>query len=384
MARRPAAKKVTKPKAVKLGKMATMAMNLKSHGGEPSKNDVYEWTWISAYNWYNYNCDSTDAKKFLVAYLADHNHPDAKAISKIDERWVHGYASTICWMARMASNGYSLKDDRKEFFDKRLAFLIEKNEQILLEKEESREGSYNKSKDAPVVDKSFEEYVEVFNFFEDCFDKEDYVSPYAHLTSISASRALIQRLYNRYAPYLRELEELFSDKPDPQLIEYYSTFKVAKVKKQFAYVKQIMTDCERFLDNKKAARKPRKKKTVPVETKLRNFNYQKNDITFNLTSFNPLKIFEAKEIWTYNTKYHIVTVYRTDTEFDVKGTTLLNYNEVTSYSKRVGSRNSNTAIQSILDSGKVGLRTLMDKLKGAPQQLKGRIGENTILLKFTT
>jgi len=382
MARRPSIVKKAKAKPIKLGKMAVAAMNLKHLGGEPSRNDIKGWSWTEAYTWYNYNCDMGQAKAFLVDYLANTNHPDAKAISKIDDRVIFGFGSTVCWMARMASNGYSLKDERKEYFDTRLAYLMDKASTIILEKEESRETAF--AKPVSTIDKSYEKYIEVYNFFEDCFNDENYLSPYSHFSTVEANRDVIQRIYNRYTPYLRELEELLGDNPDPQLIEYYSNYKVSKVNKELAYVKLIISDCDRFLTNKKAARKPRQKKSVPVETKLKSLNYQKNDLTMNLVSFNPAKIFDAKEIWTYNTKYHIMTVYRTDTSFDIKGTTILNINEATSASKRVGSRNGAKCVGEVLSSGKVVLRTLMEKFKGPNQVVKGRIGDNTILLKYTT
>ena len=63
----------------------------------------------------------------------------------------------------------------------------------------------------------------------------------------------------------------------------------------------------------------------------------------------------------------------------VKGTSIINYDENNSVTKRTG-RKPEVYVDKVLNSGKVVLRKLMDELKNdAP--LAYRINENTILLK---
>lgn len=383
-ARRPAPKRVSKPKTIKLGKKAVQSLNLKYYGREPSLDDPKKWTRAQAYSWYNYNCDSSMAKDFLAEYLADHNHKHAAIISKIDEKVIYGYGSTACWIARMLDNGFQFDSAVMKFFNDKIDYIVYRSNKIKGEKAEAREEIKAVELTVP-VDKVQEKYNDVFNFLDSCLWERNYLSPFDYFKSEGVGRPVIQKIYNRFKPYLDELNELLAPgKKDVQLIEYYSKWKVSDVKKELTYIKRILDDCESVLEVKKAERKPRQKKVIPVESRIRSLNYQKTDLTMNLTSFNPTKIFEAKEIWTYNTKYNILTVYRTDTEFDIKGTTLLNYDPTKSVSKRVGSKYGAESVKLVMATNKIGLRSLMEKLKGSVQDLKGRIGENTVLLKYTT
>lgn len=384
MARRPAAiKKTTKPKVIKLGKKAVASLNIKYHGNEPSINDIRRRDWTECYTWYNYNCDSSQAKDFLIDFLEVVDKAKAKIVSNIDDKTVYGYASTICWIARLMSNGYTMSAERKEFFDRKLSNLIDKHNQRI---DEKKDNSDDKAQRVALTEaKLYEKRLDVIEFFEENFRTKNYVNPYEYLSNGEVPKPIIQNIYNHYKPLLVELEELMAPgKKDAQILEYYAKFKVSQIKADLAYARLILDDCERFLQNKKAERKPRKKKVIPITDKLKDFNYQTADLTLKLTSFNPLKIFEAKEIWTYNTKYNIITVYRTDTNFDVKGTTILNINMETSFSKRVGSKAASDSIVKVLNTGKVGLRTLMNELNGPLQEVKGRIGMNSILLRYTT
>jgi uncharacterized protein YehS (DUF1456 family) len=63
----------------------------------------------------------------------------------------------------------------------------------------------------------------------------------------------------------------------------------------------------------------------------------------------------------------------------VKGTSIINYDEKISSTKGTG-RQTEKIVQTILNGGKITLRKLMDELKGN-QSLQFRINENTILLK---
>jgi hypothetical protein len=129
---------------------------------------------------------------------------------------------------------------------------------------------------------------------------------------------------------------------------------------------------------------PRKPRAISVEKKLKNFKFQKEDNTFKIASVNPEKVIGAQELWTFNTKYKTLTVFRALDRggLQVKGTSIINYDEATSVTKRTG-RKPEVYVDKVLNGGKIVLRKLMDELKNdAP--LAYRINENTILLKVVT
>jgi hypothetical protein len=63
----------------------------------------------------------------------------------------------------------------------------------------------------------------------------------------------------------------------------------------------------------------------------------------------------------------------------VKGTSIINYDEKNSFTKRTG-RKPEEYLKKVLEGGKIVLRKLMDDMKEAP--LAYRINENTILLRI--
>ena len=90
-------------------------------------------------------------------------------------------------------------------------------------------------------------------------------------------------------------------------------------------------------------------------------------------------------MWVVNTKYALLSVLRAAgaSGLDVKGTTIIGYDPVTSGTKRIG-RKFDFYTDKVLHAGKIELRKLMSTIKGdfAPQ-IKDRIGESSILLKVT-
>jgi hypothetical protein len=141
-----------------------------------------------------------------------------------------------------------------------------------------------------------------------------------------------------------------------------------------------LSDCERFINNGKAQRAPRKKKVVSPDKKLKNLSYTKECKEFKVVSVNPIKILGSKELWTFNVKYktltHMVALDRAG--LDVKGTTIVNVDETASKTYRVG-RKTETYLQAVLNNGKRELNKAVSELNVI--DLQQRCNENTILLK---
>jgi hypothetical protein len=85
-----------------------------------------------------------------------------------------------------------------------------------------------------------------------------------------------------------------------------------QLKEDIQFLNRIIEEAERYVIGVKQSRAPRKKKIVPVDKKLKTFKYQKEDKDFKISSVDPSKIIGAQEIWTFNTKYKIITVIRTN------------------------------------------------------------------------
>ena len=80
----------------------------------------------------------------------------------------------------------------------------------------------------------------------------------------------------------------------------------------------------------------------------------------------------------YNTKYRILTNYKSDTGLSVKGSTLLNISD-DSVGKKV--RKPEMVVPTILSLGKVPLKKVLDDLTTSQIQPNGRINKDTIILR---
>jgi hypothetical protein len=169
---------------------------------------------------------------------------------------------------------------------------------------------------------------------------------------------------------------------DPQLKEGYSHLKKKQLDELIKFYHSLIADAERYGDVAKKVRKPRKPRPVSVEKKLKTFKYQKEDANFKIASVNPEKLIGCQELWTFNTKYKMITVLRAADRggLDVKGTSIINYDEKTSVTKRTG-RKPEVFVKKVMETGKIGLRKIMDEMKVAAP-LSYRINENTILLRI--
>ena len=142
-----------------------------------------------------------------------------------------------------------------------------------------------------------------------------------------------------------------------------------------------MADLLRYSGNAKKLRAPRKKKPQSVEKKLKNFRYQKEFQDMKLASVPPEQIVGAQELWTYNTKYKTLTVFRAIDRggLDIKRSSIVNFDEKTTMTRRTA-RSAEKIVQSVLSGGKIILKKVMDDLKETT--LQDRINENTILLRI--
>jgi len=182
-----------------------------------------------------------------------------------------------------------------------------------------------------------------------------------------------QRQYNEYL----ELQEGKCD----QLKEGYSHLTKAQVKKIVAFYQEILSACDMLMQEAKINRKPRAKKSKPVEKIVEKLKYLKQDDKLKLVSISPTDIVGAKELWVFNIKTRKLGKYVTSefSELGVKGTSITGFDEVKSVQKTL--RKPEEQLKEFKAAGKVVLRKFLEDIKAVDIKLNGRINEDTILLK---
>ena len=362
--------KIKKPR---ITRNESYLMNLKYLGDEPdTMENPTSSQYIQALNWYNYMATLDEQKEWLQTYLKQNNRDlEAKRLRSVNDTW---FPTTAAHIARMLSRGWILDKDKIDFIDKSLNLSINKKQeekkQEVIEKQKSSIKDYVKEKRSEIIGE-----------IEGLIDDGNKFSLYDWLKANEVAAMHVQFIIEYYKPILVELCEAHVGK-DPQLKEGYSHLKKKKLEELIKFYHALIADAERYGDVTKKVRKPRKPRPVSVEKKLKTFKYQKEDANFKIASVNPEKLIGCQELWTFNTKYKMITVLRAADRggLDVKGTSIINYDEKTSVTKRTG-RKPEVFVKKVMETGKIGLRKIMDEMKVAAP-LSYRINENTILLRI--
>jgi len=376
MARRPALVK-RKPKAVRTTRSEQYIVNKKHLGDEPLMvGEVHVTTCL---NWYNYMCNSSDAREYLKDYLKNTGKvSDAKKLSKLSDSEL---PLTAAWLCRMISRGYNPPGTTMQFIGSRLSSALQKAEINNVEETE------NPKQVISIQDRMREKTHDILGEIEGLID--DYIynnqefSLYTWLQSNNIPAAYATSIIAKLAPVLDELIEAY-DGSDPQLKEGYRSYKKSEIKRLIDFYNVLCEDASKYANVTKKTRAPKKPRVQSVEKKLKSFKYQKEDNTFKIASINPEKIIGAQELWTFNTKYKTVSVFRALDRggLDVKGASIVKFDEASSFTLRTG-RKPEEVVKKVLDGGKILLRKLDQELKHNAT-LQSRISENTILLRVLT
>lgn len=360
-------------KKIRASKSETFLVNQKYLGNEPTFVGVDSTDLSRAFNWYNSMCDVNDAREYSIEHFKKFGNTEMiKVVKAVPDKL---FPMTSAWVFRMADRGAAITSEMLERAVARLLAIKSDSENVTSEEIESKPTNV-----ISIQDRIRDKASDLIGDVEEMIDKCAEFSLYDWLKSNEIPATYAPRIAAYYAPVLAELIEA-AEGQDPQLKEGYKHYTKKQLEQRIVFFNTLIEDAERYADTTKKVRKPRKPRTISNEKKLKNFKYQKEDTTFKIASVNPEKIIGCQELWTFNTKYKTMTVFRAIDRggLQVKGTSIVNYDENSSVTKRTG-RKPEVYVDKVLNGGKIVLRKLMDELKNdAP--LAYRINENTILLK---
>ena len=327
-----------------------------------------------ALNWYSSVCDDKDARRWLNDYLTEQeNRKEAiQKLKNVPDEWI---PRTAAWLARLALRGYKLGDDNLNFIEMKLANALchqMANTEVVQVKVKPNIQEYIREKASDLIG-------EIEGMIDD-----KVINPgfdfYAFLRSREVSSPVTIRLIDHFTPVAEELVEALDTK-DKDLLEGYKKYSAQEMENLAIVYQTIVDDLFRYAENLKKTRKPRAKKKPSVEKLLKNFPYCKGDEGLQIVSVDPRKVVGAAELWTFNPKKSLLSVYRANDSdgLGIRRSVITNINEQTSVSKKVG-RKTKERVKAVLDSGKVALRKLMDEINGKGNSVS-RITKDTILLR---
>lgn len=352
-------------------------------GDEPLPQHYSGTSLTRALNWYSYYSDSKTNVEWVSDYLKsmDYNNKAITAFKK-----VKNVPQSVASIARILSVGGTVDDDVKERFKEKLVSLVDSG---LRMKEDITPDVPTKSPQDYLNEKIDDTIAYIENELDENLKngKTDF-DTYGYLQSIEGKSIYGKRVMEYFSPVLEEVS-LAINKTDDEVTEAYlrAFGGVRKLKKHQKFLESIVADAKRFALNQKKTRvrKRRKTKVKSAIDLVKNVNYKKEDKDLKLVSTNPANIVGAKSLWTFNTKYRQLTVYNAvdGGTLTVKGSTLKNFDEKTSITKKIRENKVNDLMPKVLNGGKVVLRKLMSGIRAKVVTPSGRLNKETILLRVT-
>lgn len=341
----------------------------------PSKSDL-----VGAFNWYNYFNDHKTAAKLLIDNYPRSNKKELTYIKRVPTIKI---VPNLGYMARMMYLGCKFSTSQMEYFHNKIEAIIEigkkeEKEEILLKEKSNVKILSVKDRMKEKMNALLGEVEVEIDSFRDNGYKSKF-SMYQWLQRNSVKAANCNHIKECFQPMLDEMIAA-KNKEDKQLVEGYAHIKTVQKNRFIKFLQSIIDDTNIWQNNNKKLRKTRKKKSITANKQLDKLNYMKSFNELKLVSVSPEKIVGANELVTYNVKYKTLTYFISASSdgFSFKGTTLQNFSEK-SYTKRV--RKPDELLTTLSDCGKIALRKTINGIKTKSGVAKGRINNNTILLK---
>lgn len=359
--------KSKKPKTKRSTKSETYLVNWKYLGDEPkAEKIVTNVDLIKAFSWYNYMCDTNEARQ----YLKDYFKTDKDMIKMIDRIPDKRVPLTSAWLCRIASNNKAVLDDGSY---KRVMDDIYNTTGKSEEEDKPVEPKVKPS----IQDRVKERVSDIIGDVEAILDSGELVNIYEWLQKNEIPAMHANKIAEFYKPLRDEYTYVVTEDN-----EGYQHYTKSEMKTKLGYILKLIEDCERFAGNVKKARAPRKKKAPTTEKLLKHFQYQKESNEYKLQSCDPATVIGSQELWTFNTKSKTLSVFRArgPAGLSIRRASIDGYDSDSSLTKRIG-RKPEEYTKKVLSGGKIVLRKLMEEIKSEPTNFSDRLNTNTILLR---
>jgi hypothetical protein len=333
---------------------------------------------IDALNWYNYCYDQKKAKELIVSYCR-HAKYDKKTIQHVKSIPDSKIILQVAWISRMLILGMVPDENTQKFFDDGLEKML------------TYKGIRAKVvvKDTPkisvqdrILEKAREEAGEIEGLIDEyiasgCKLKYD-LQKYFNGKNLSA--VVLQRMCEMFIISSKEIAEAISGE-DEQIKEAYSHFTKPQLKKLSEFYGDIVSTTNKTAIANKPTRKKRRVKEKPVTQIVSKVKFLEEHSGFKCVPIE--KVVGADQVWTYNIKTKMLSVYNSDNAkgLTFKGTTLKNFNTKSSVGKRL--RKPEVIIPELMSAGKVKIKKILPQLTTKEQGLTGRFNCDTIVLKIT-
>jgi len=288
---------------------------------------------------------------------------------------------TFAGLCRMELNGAPLPESCKLFQDNQLTSILSYAESDNVQQVEKTvvarktPAEHLAEKTATLVGEI--EYA-IDEYFENTISKS--YSLYNHLKKENSAAQSAREAMRVIETHKAEMEEVISG-TSPDLVEAYSHLTKREKTKYLKFLNEMIVDLQKYLETKKAARKPRAKKEKPLIKQVEKVQYQKESSEYKVASISPVQIIGKHELYLFNTKTRVLKYLRSDRVdgFWIKGTTVQGFNEAESFKKKI--RKPEEMLGTLVKSTKTKAQKYVKALSTNETEADGRINRDTIILK---
>jgi hypothetical protein len=347
---------------------------------------------IKAFNYYNYYYKGSDFRQEVVNWLEKNTELTVEQMVLYKASPDYMTPLTAAALVRMQNRGAPLRERHINFIKQKIQEAInhKKSSASVLQAAQKEEAG-------PAIKKPADTMVEtiqtrILQQARDLADPLDgdvdqimqggapQVNVSRFLSEKQVSKPVATKLRAFFSSELDEIKEAKEGK-DEQLEEGYSNLKGTRLKKLFAWYEKTLSDIDSYIKVKQLDRKPRKRKAVPADKLVKNLKFLKTHGEFALVSVKPDSIIGSTQLWVFNVKTRKLGVYNAEfgATLSIKGTSIVNFDAVTSVAKTV--RKPKEKCAELLKSSKIQLRKFMDGIKATQVKLTGRLNADTVLLR---
>lgn len=334
---------------------------------------------VSALNWYNYTCDKKQGKEMLLEYLKNQgNSADYKVIKGVSDASLN---LTTAWLARMSTQGLELNANEAE----RISVEVARHKETKVAKVDETTEEI-KPKGPSIQDRMLEKANEAAGEIDGILDNfilngckpvkgEDAISVLKVANILPQHISVITDIWEEK---LAEFQQAHNG--DEEIAEYYAGYGKIELRNLVKFAEQVIADALSYVQFKKVAKTPRRKKPVPPEKVVAKLKYMKE--FGDIKSEKPVKILGAKELFVYNTKNRKLQYYVADQHAGslyVKNNAVIGFDPIASVSKTL--RKPDDQLKELMKASKPNSRKFFKDIKAVESKLNGRFAETLVILK---
>lgn len=382
MAKLAKVKKAKTSRSPKRGSTLDIMQKQKMYGDAPKWQGIkttdidYETKYLNALNWANETFEMSDLKAWAIKYFD--TKPGFEFVKDMPE-FCFASVGKQCWL-RLTNAPIS--EQSEKFFNINVEKLKQQYTRIQEEKVKEEQVQTELDSHEPKLTEKQQAKVEYANLFAilDNMILSQGISVESVYETIKNSAPSVQ--------VLRMLEQHYKD----NVADSQDNYKLKGILKTYNDKirdgsASILAQVEKIAGNTKAenklvkVRKPRKKKFKPVEKQVKNVKFKERDESLKLVSIPPTTVVGAQALVIFNTKTRKVGIFYANdaTGLQVKGTTILNYDE--SKSKQKTLRKPLEILPHLTGSTVRRFEKVYEDVRAVSTTPKGRINGDILLLK---